>query len=122
MRPGPVLFLALAAATVRGAAAAPPSPPTFGLRPSDVAVYDVAPVTVGPTGDVLGTAEVRTVFGHEVRDGQYAPVDPRLDDLPSILAFHLPKEVAEAGSAATRRVALVDAAAVVRAARHLLAS
>jgi len=90
-----VLLLGLWACLGRaGARAADPATEpdlVWRLAPSEVAIYDVAPVTVTAGKDVLGTSTVRTVFGHDLRDdGQYRPVTARRDDLQAIFALRLP--------------------------------
>ena len=106
----------------RAARGAPP--PTLALAwklaPSDVAVYDVAPVTFTAAGDAKGTSVVRTVDGHEIRAGQYQPTSARADALLAILGLHLPTGLpaglpaglAAAPTPQTCRLDLADAADV----------
>jgi hypothetical protein len=99
----------------RTACPAPPAPVALAwtLARSDVAIYDVAPVQFAADREVLGTTTVRTVYGHELHDGQYLPVSARADELFAILALHLPTGLSSAPSPQTRRIDLGDAADVV---------
>ncbi len=99
----------------RSACPGPPAPLALAwkLARSDVAIYDVAPVTFAADREVLGTSTVRTVYGHELHDGQYLPNSARADELFAILALHLPTGLTSAPSPQTRRIDLGDAADVV---------
>ncbi len=101
--------LALGARAARGAPTATLDL-AWKLAPSDVAVYDVAPVTFTAAGDVKGTAVVRTVYGHEVRAGQYQPTSARADEVFAILGLHLPTGLTSTPTPQACRLDLADAA------------
>ncbi|MCC7139480.1 MAG: hypothetical protein IT460_13745 [Planctomycetes bacterium] len=93
MRAAALLLATLPFLVAAGVEAAAGPAPTLAWRlaPSDVAVYDVTPVSWKEGKEARGAAAVRTVYGHDLRDGgQYVPVTPARADLPAVLALRLP--------------------------------
>lgn len=85
------ISLAFAAADPPAPAVPAPAAPRWSLAPSETAVFDATPITVKDGKEARGKTTVRTVHGHDLREGgQYRPVTPYRRDLPAILAFRLP--------------------------------
>jgi len=73
-------------------AAAAATAQEWSLGPSDWARYERREATLGKQGkEKLSKAARVTVFGHDVRGGQFDPVSPRRADLAAILALYLPR-------------------------------
>ena len=74
-------------------AAASATAQEWSLGPSDWARYERREATLGKDGkQKLSKAARVTVFGHDVRGGQFDPITPRRGDLPAILALWVPRE------------------------------
>lgn len=104
-----VLGVACAALPATGADPVAPPTLTWRLGVSDLALYDVARVTVKDGKEELGKADPLCVFGHDLRDGgQYAPVTPYRFDLPAILGLRLPAPSATSLADVSFRISLRD--------------
>ena len=95
------VLLALACAVASAAAQ------DWKLGPSDWARYEIREVTRRGGKDRFGKGKIASVFGHDIRSGQFRPVSPRRRDLPVILGLHVAR-----GAAAKFKLALHDVTAL----------
>jgi hypothetical protein len=84
-----VMSLLVLSASIRAADEGPV--PAWRIHPSDYLHYARRPVTIAEDGkETLGSGARVTLYGHALRDGQYAPISPTLTDLIDIFALRLP--------------------------------